>query len=350
MLYDFLRNEKNGYEELLTNHIKQLETLETSRIETKKFIKILNQSTDRKYAGFTPFEVTKEEDAKLIELKKTLASIEDEIQQLQITIAELDGKVKEYDEIMKEALRLENAQISDKDSSLNGLDRYGDSDFRLKVLSTQEMERQRIARELHDSPVQMLTALIHKLQLSARLIDMDSVRSKLELVSSTKSLKESINEMRRIIYDLRPMALDDLGLQVSLERELSRLEETHDVEISLIIQGEINDCSSVFNSTVFRIVQEACSNALKHASPTKIHVTFHATDEKIEFHIIDNGYGFDTSSHVIHSEKEWYGFGLTSMKERIFLLSGSLKIKSRVGEGTDICIIVPKKRGDMNGD
>ena len=144
------------------------------------------------------------------------------------------------------------------------------------------------------------------------------------------------------------MALDDLGLQVSLERELSRLEEIYGVEISLIINGEINDGSSVFNSTVFRIVQEACSNALKHASPTKIHVTFNATESDIEFHIIDNGQGFDTSNHHVKSEKEWYGFGLTSMKERIFLLSGTLKIKSRVGEGTDIAVVVPKERGDGN--
>ena len=106
----------------------------------------------------------------------------------------------------------------------------------INILDLQERDRQRIARDLHDSTVQNLTSLIHKIQLCLRLVDMDPVRTKLELGSMTNTLKAVINELREIIYNLKPMSLEDLGLLLTVERYANQLMMNHDIlRLELVI-------------------------------------------------------------------------------------------------------------------
>lgn len=341
MLSNFLLENKKRVEEQKNILLSKIDSLKIERDETNKFISILDNSTDKQLISLSPFAINEEDRKKIQQLKIRLKEINKSIVEYETDLSAAVKLIEQYDSNLIEAKKLERARYDLEEQAFEGMDSYGIRRFRLNVLSTQEQERARIARDLHDSPVQLLTALSFKLELCARLIDLDPIRSKLELLSASEALKESITEMRSIIYDLRPMALDDLGLKVSLERELSRLEKASGVEITLSIKGDIDHNPTVMNSTIFRIVQEACNNAIKHAKPSKIEVSFEVTNSSIDFHIIDNGLGFDTSSKEVKTEKEWYGFGMNTMKERIFLLSGKLKVKSREGVGTDIFVRIP---------
>ena len=127
----------------------------------------------------------------------------------------------------------------------------------LKFLEDQEIERQRIARELHDSTVQNLTMLIHKAELCFKLIEKDPVQAQLEIRTMSEALRSSINEMRDIIYNLRPMALDDLGLQEALERYIAQTMLQHEITLKLSTSGKQFELLPIVNTTLFRIITEA---------------------------------------------------------------------------------------------
>ena len=111
-------------------------------------------------------------------------------------------------------------------------------DYRLSLLEIQENERQRISRELHDSTVQNLTSLVHKVELCSKLVEMDPIRCKLELITMGKTLREIINETRQMIYNLRPMSFDDIGLDVTIEHALEKLESSEAKKIDFSVEGE----------------------------------------------------------------------------------------------------------------
>lgn len=222
------------------------------------------------------------------------------------------------------------------------------NDVGLNILQAQEQDRQRIARDLHDSTVQNLTGLVHKVELCTRLIDIDSTRAKLELAAMTSTVKSVINEMREIIYDLKPMTLEDLGLVVTVERFIKQLMMSHDIKIYLKHNREIENVLPVINLSLFRVIQEACNNVIKHAKAKRIDISINYYKDKIKVLIKDDGIGFDLENlkEVIPDRKS--GYGLSIMKERIFLLSGTMEIQSVNKSGTTIDVSVPliNRKGD----
>ena len=212
----------------------------------------------------------------------------------------------------------------------------------LKVLETQEDERQRIARELHDSTVQNLTSIIHKTELCIKLLDIDIIRAKLELATMTHTIKIIINEMREIIYDLKPMSLSDLGLVVTVRQLAKQIMVNNDIKTTVRSNEERDDILPVIRLTLFRVIQEACNNIIKHAKANSIEIDFNFEDSEITVVIKDNGIGFDCN--ILDQKFDGkYGFGIPIMKERIYLLSGSLNIDSKINGGTIITVKVPTK-------
>lgn len=217
---------------------------------------------------------------------------------------------------------------SDKESIKNGL----------KILDVQEKERQRIARDLHDTSLQNLTHLVHKIELSSLYIDEDPIKAKLELATIGNSLKMTIQEIRNTIFDLRPMTFDDLGLKESFERLADRLRERSDFEIYYNIE-EINCNNSLVLMTIFRIIEECTNNAIKHSGGSIVFFELKKlTNDNCIIIISDNGKGFDADRVMGESNKH---FGLQILKERVNLLSGTLDIDCRSKKGTTIKIIVP---------
>lgn len=213
----------------------------------------------------------------------------------------------------------------------------------INVIETQENERKRIARDLHDSTVQNLTNMMHKTELCTRLIDIDSVRAKLELQTMINTIKLTINDMRNIIFGLRPMSLDDLGLVATIERYIRDFNKNHEIDISLKVNNDEKSVLPVINLTLFRIVQESSNNAIKHGKATKIVIDLVYNEDSILLSIFDNGCGFKKDTYMEAKANIFSGYGLSMMKERVLLLSGDFNIESSDNNGTKILVKVPLK-------
>jgi len=142
-----------------------------------------------------------------------------------------------------------------------------------------------------------------------------------------------------MIYNLRPMSLDDIGFEVTLERELAKI-ESRGINIGYSVEGEKIEISPVVSLTILRIIQEACNNAVKHANASMIKVKIKYIENKIFVVISDNGVGFnpdDTGLNINNNS----GFGLSTMRERVSLLSGDIDIQSKINKGTKVMVEIP---------
>lgn len=210
------------------------------------------------------------------------------------------------------------------------------------VLDVQEKERQRIARDLHDSSLQDLTHLIHQVELCSLYIDEDSVKAKLELATIETGLRKVIDDIRNRIYDLRPMTFDDLGLRETLLNFFSLLNLDGKYEIITDIDEIDRDLSDekkqVLLIMLYRIIQECVQNAYKHSKGNQIKVELKENDTSYSIIVKDNGVGFD----LAEAAKKDRHFGLSVVGERVFLLSGKMEIDTK--NGTSIMIVIPKEK------
>ncbi len=207
-----------------------------------------------------------------------------------------------------------------------------------KVLDIQESERQRIARDLHDTSLQNLAHLVHKIELASMYIDKDAIQAKLELAAVNKNLKAVIEEIRNTIFDLRPMSFDDLGLKESFERLFSKLKEMNrsfDFEVEM---DEIVSDNEVVLMNIFRVVQEACLNAIKHSGGNKIKVEIIRKSDSCHISVKDNGSAFSMEDVMSQKDKN---FGISIMKERVNLLGGEISFYTTEGEGTEVVMNIP---------
>ncbi|MCT2537244.1 histidine kinase [Aquibacillus koreensis] len=209
-------------------------------------------------------------------------------------------------------------------------------EFGLQIIEAQEEERRRLSREIHDGPAQMLANILLRSEIVDRTFKERGVEEGLKEMKSVRGMvKSSLYEVRRIIYDLRPMALDDLGLVPTIKKYLTTMEEYNHIKISFSSIGLEQRLKSKYEVAFFRLVQESVQNAVKHAEPASINVRLEVKPDNVMILIKDDGKGFDVS------EKKDKSFGLLGMRERVEMLDGKLVIRSAIGEGTSIFIQVP---------
>ncbi|AMM95102.1 sensor histidine kinase [Peribacillus simplex] len=210
-------------------------------------------------------------------------------------------------------------------------------DFGLKIIEAQEQERKKLSREIHDGPAQMLANVMMRSDLIERV---QRERGPDEALVEIRSLKvmvrNALYEVRRIIYDLRPMALDDLGLVPTLRKYLQTTEDYNTgVHLNFVNLGQVKRLPSDMEVALFRLVQEAVQNSLKHAEPKQVQVKLSISKEMVTVVVKDDGKGFDSSI-----QKEG-SFGLVGMRERVELLEGEMTIDSQPGAGTLVFIQIP---------
>lgn len=210
-------------------------------------------------------------------------------------------------------------------------------DFGLRIIEAQEEERKRLSREIHDGPAQMMANVMMRSDLIEKIY---KERSASEAVSEIKNMKKMVRsalyEVRRIIYDLRPMALDDLGLVPTLKKYLQTIEEYHKTtRIQFVNIGEDKRLPSKYEVALFRMIQESVQNALKHANAPLIQVKLEIKKDHVMAVIKDDGKGFDMTVEKPES------FGIIGIKERVELLEGEITIHSKIGTGTLIIVQIP---------
>lgn len=248
----------------------------------------------------------------------------------------IESVISSKDEFEKKnnELQVEKEELQSKISKLEEIVRREDINY--TVLSVQEKDRQRIARELHDTSLQNLTHLIHVIELCKMQIDDDPLKAKMELSAISNSLREIIGEIRDTIFNLRPMTFDDLGLKAAFERLFEKINEKSEYEIVLNIE-DVSCENEMILLYLYRVVQEGLSNIVKHANAKKIVFKCKVLNSVCYVDLDDDGQGFNIEDGL----REDKHFGLSLIRERIEELNGKVYISSVRGEGTKIHIEIP---------
>lgn len=200
-------------------------------------------------------------------------------------------------------------------------------------------ERQRLARELHDSVTQSLyslTLLAEASRRTAQLGDVEKVVGNIARLG--EQAQQALKEMRLLVYELRPLALEQAGLAEALQHRLDAVEKRAGVDARLRVELDVEIPAEVENA-LYRVAQEALNNSLKHAEATAISISLHSHEQQVEMEIQDNGKGLKVEDSYGRG-----GLGLVSIRERIEALGGTWSITSRPGEGTRVSVRVPLKR------
>ncbi|HET7626979.1 MAG TPA: sensor histidine kinase [Bacillales bacterium] len=253
---------------------------------------------------------------KAVSLQEKIERAEAIIGQVSVVLNYLNGDLRQIGEMVEDA---QNKQA-----------------LGLKIIEAQEEERRRLSREIHDGPAQTLARVL----LTSELVEhiqknKGSEAANEEFEHLREMIRQALTDVRRIIYDLRPMTLDDLGLIPTLDKYLRRMEEQENIPITLEKKGSLFRLSPKMEAALFRLIQEAVQNACKHAEANAIHVKIQFDQNMILMVIKDDGKGFSP-----RDEKKGT-FGFVGMRERVELLEGEFSVLSESGIGTVIVFQIP---------
>ncbi|RNC28786.1 MAG: Signal transduction histidine-protein kinase/phosphatase DegS [Candidatus Dichloromethanomonas elyunquensis] len=266
---------------------------------------------------------------KLLQAKELqLRTRRDEIER---SLKNLDGTVQRAENLMNQvglAIRLLKEGITEI-SQLYSNDQRKEIAFR--IIKAQEEERRRIAREVHDGPAQSLANIVLRLEIAEKLLMIDHDQVKKEIQELNNQVRENLRDIRRIIFDLRPIQLESSGIIETIKNYIKNYQKTYGIECELIVDGVEKQLNPSLEVALFRLVQEGMTNVAKHADTSKCEVVLQFLDDWIIGQIIDQGRGFNTKEVLTNPGEH---FGLIGINERIDMYSGKFTIKSVQGEGT----------------
>ena len=332
-LYDSLLQDRKQIEKFLNDNNNRIE-------EINVYLNSVKDDPESDLKVFSPRSSESLHRDEILLREQEKSNIEKENHSHYSKLSRLTSQIEDIENLIKELSSLEVIEQEIETDQLSFENKH------MWMLDIQEKERQRIARELHDSSVQNLTHLIHIIELSSMFIDQDPIRAKLELASCSKNLKAVIDEMRETIFNLRPMSFDDLGFKQSVEEYVENLKNQFNNET--IIKCNICDINSTWGKdkeefdlilvTIYRVIQEALMNALKYSKAEVINLNMNSSDEAFNIVINDNGKGFSLEQVIKQKDRH---FGISVMKERVYLLNGDISIETEPGRGTEIKIEIP---------
>lgn len=205
------------------------------------------------------------------------------------------------------------------------------------ILEGQEEERKRIAMDIHDGIGQMLTSLKYQIES----IDAQDARVKERIDEVDKLIKDTIKEVRRVTFNLKPTVLGDYGLQAGLKVYIQEMGKLTDVVLAYETHGQLERLPQKIENNAFRIIQEAVNNAIKYADATRITVSLDRNEDEFVITVRDDGQGFDMRLIEERSTNIESGRGFFNMYERTEYINGKLMIDSQPGKGTTVSLQVP---------
>ncbi len=209
----------------------------------------------------------------------------------------------------------------------------------VNVIRAQEEERRKVARDIHDGPAQLLANIVMRAEFCLKLMEIDHNKVKQELVELQQMVRQSLQDVRKIIFDLRPMVLDDLGLIPAINRYVEEFMTQTGLPAELVVIGETKRFTNTIEVALFRVFQECLSNIRKHSKANHLLVKIEVLPNKVNLTVKDNGVGFSPKNVMADNKRE--GYGLLGMRERIQILNGEFAITSAPDSGTSIHISVP---------
>ncbi len=211
------------------------------------------------------------------------------------------------------------------------------------IIRAQEEERLRVSREIHDGPAQGIANVMLEASICERLLDVDKEEARLSLQTLRRHLKECLSDVRQIIFDLRPMALDDLGLVAAVAQLVHQMHDRGLLTVTMTMEGLEVPLEAHVKAALFRIVQEALNNVVHHADVKRATLRVLYTDVAASFLIEDKGVGFDAEAVMDPSKSGEDHFGVLGMKERAMIIGAQFVVSSKPGQGTRVHVRFPLK-------
>ncbi|WP_207368336.1 sensor histidine kinase [Heyndrickxia coagulans] len=338
--YDSLINELEEVKSTVAKVIEQTDELETK----SKFARRRLAEVSQHFRDFSEKQVREAyEKAHTIQIQLSMnrqreLQLRERRNELERRLHSLKDTIDRANHLVSQTTVVLNYLTSDLQSISEAIeDAKHKQEFGLRVIEAQEEERKRISREIHDGPAQMLANMLLRSDLVEKVYHENGMEEAIAEMRTLKELvRDSLKEVRRIIYDLRPMALDDLGLIPTLKKYLSTIESYKGSPVITYRHlGEERRLPTNYEIALFRLIQESVQNALKHAKATEIQVKSELRKNSFIATVKDNGVGFD-----IRSIREG-AFGIVGMRERVSLLNGEISIHSKIGAGTLVIIQIP---------
>ena len=212
---------------------------------------------------------------------------------------------------------------------------------KIDSIENQELERKRIASELHDTSLQDLTHIIHQLELSSLYIDVDPTKAKLELEDISNQLRKVIQDIRNTIFDLRPMSFDDLGLEEAINQYILFIRKKYHIDFVTHID-DVNYLEEKKKLSIYRIIQECLMNSAKHSEAKIVNLKLKDLKSEIIIIVHDDGVGIDQSKSMDENNTH---YGLAIIRDRVNYLNGECSITSDKNKGTYIEVKIPNKEG-----
>jgi signal transduction histidine kinase len=204
------------------------------------------------------------------------------------------------------------------------------------MLEVEERERQRISREMHDEAGQLLLYLRLQLDLIERTVPDASPELKSGLAEARELVGRTVLEMRRLISDLSPAVLEQLGLGAAVRQLVNRFRDLHGIQVHLHLP-RLGPLPKQTELIVYRLVQECCSNVARHSSASNVNISFNSADGLLRLRVEDDGVGFRVEEAFARPGS----FGLAGMRERVALIGGQFRVESQPGRGSSVSIELP---------
>ena len=341
--YERLRVQSEEIRQEAAACVKQVDFLEKQLRKAKTRLAIVNRDFERygeeeiKHA-YQEAQALQIEVAVAREREAALRRKRDELDRSLRNLAKLVAKAEGMVKQVGAAMNILAGNLEDALIQIEGLQEK--SILATRIIQAQEEERSRVARDIHDGPAQSMANVVLRAEICERLLDGDRNELAHELAELKTMVKKTLVDVRRIIFNLRPMALDDLGLAPTLRRFMESVKEDTGITADLIVLGKEQRLAGTVEVTVFRLIQEAVNNARKHAKASRILVRLEFTDKQINMQVEDDGIGFKLEE-AREKARNADSFGLMSMGERVDLLGGELRIISTPGQGTTVSACIP---------
>ncbi|MDR1616182.1 MAG: sensor histidine kinase [Syntrophomonadaceae bacterium] len=212
------------------------------------------------------------------------------------------------------------------------------------IIESQESERRRIARDLHDGPAQTLAGILIRLDLIENISGSENISGFVDELHKVREMgRESLAEIRRIMYNLKPTFMQEEGFVSTIKDYFQSYEDKYDFPVRLITVGVVKKYPLPLEIALFRIVQEAVSNAHKHSGAAEAAVKVEDTGRQLTVVIKDGGRGFNPR----HASNKKDSYGILGMKERVALFNGVMEIESSDGSGTQVTVKIPLNSGGV---
>ena len=262
-----------------------------------------------------------------IALRKIMVNIENGekiINQISIAIGYLDGNIL---------------------SVLETADKNSDMFIGIKILEAQESERKRIARDIHDGPAQHMANVIMRVDICKIVVQRNVEEGLTELEDLKESVKVALKEVRSIIFDLRPMSLDDLGLSQTIQQTVNAISKESNIDIKVNLKPIRTEIEPIIQVAVYRIIQEISNNIRKHSKAKSAEVRLDFGTKYLMLIITDDGVGFNVEETLRRVKTQGSSYGLIGILDRVNQLQGEIKIKSSKNVGTTYTVKLPINRG-----